>query len=326
MNPPSVVAGATSAWPVVKRVLTVVFFGFVTWLLFRHARTIAWAHVWASMREMPHGVVALGAALAVASHLLYSTFDLFGRHLTGHLLKTGWVMVVTFISYAFNLNLSAFVGGIAFRYRLYARLGLSNEVITRVLTTSMLTNWLGYTAIAGAVFLFRPLALPPDWKLGSEGLQALGGLLLAFAAAYVLACAASKKRSWTLRGHELTLPSWRVAGMQLAASCTNWLLIAGIVHVLLQQRFSYSTVLSVMLIAAVAGVIAHVPAGIGVLEATFVTLLSHRMPKGELLGALLAYRTLYYLIPLIVASVTYLYVEARAKALAHDPLRPTEPP
>jgi hypothetical protein len=48
------------------------------------------------------------------------------------------------------------------------------------------------------------------------------------------------------------------------------------------------------------------------------------VPKGELLGALLAYRTLYYLVPLIVASVTYVFVEARAKALAHDPLRPPD--
>lgn len=306
-------------WPIAKRVLTILFFGLVAWLLFRQAREIEWATVWTSVRALPHAMLGLGALLALASHVLYSTFDLFGRHLTGHGLGTGRVMLVTFISYAFNLNLSALVGGFAFRYRLYGRLGLSNAVITRVLTMSLLTNWLGYIVLAGTVFLFRPLPLPPDWKLGNEGLQILGGVLLAVAFAYTVACAASKKRKWMVRGREVTLPSWRIAGLQLALSCTNWLLIAGILYVLLQQRVAYPAVLSVLLIAAVAGVISHVPAGIGVLEATFVTLLAHQVPKGELLGALLAYRTLYYLGPLIVATATYLFVEARAKALRNAP-------
>jgi uncharacterized membrane protein YbhN (UPF0104 family) len=317
MSPPGSLAerAPSSLWPVAKRGLTIAFFGLVAWLLFHQARAIEWDEVWATVLALPNGVLALGALLALASYTLYSTFDLFGRHLTGHPLGAGRVMLVTFISYAFNLNLGALVGGFAFRYRLYARLGLDNVVITRVLTMSMLTNWLGYIVLAGTVFLLRPLALPPDWKLGSEGLQVLGGVLLAVAATYLLACAVSTRRSWTLRGHEIALPSWRIAGLQLVMSCANWLLIASIVYVLLQQRIDYPAVLSVLLVAAVAGVITHVPAGIGVLEAVFVALLSHQVPKGELLGALLAYRAVYYLGPLIVATVTFLFVEARAKAL-----------
>jgi len=323
MNPRAAVAdeATTSVWPVMKRILTVVFFGLVAWLLFRQARIIEWDRVWASMRALPHAVLAIGAALGLASHVLYSTFDLFGRHLTGHRLGTGRVMLVTFISYVFNLNLGS-PGGLAFRYRLYARLGLGNEVITRVLTMSLLTNWLGYTVLAGGVLLFRPLALPPDWKLGHDGLQVLGGVLLTVAASYILACVAAKKRSWTVRGYEIGLPSWRIAAMQVVLSCTNWLLIAGIVHVLLQQRIAYPTVLSVLLIAAVAGVITHVPAGIGVLEGTFVALLWHQVPHGELLGALFAYRAIYYLAPMIVATAMYLFVEVRAKALAQELARP----
>ena len=63
--------------------------------------------------------------------------------------------------------------------------------------------------------------------------------------------------------------------------------------------------LAVLLVAAVAGVITHVPAGLGVLEAVFVALLSHQLPQGQLLGALLAYRAIYYLLPLAIATVAY---------------------
>jgi len=81
--------------------------------------------------------------------------------------------------------------------------------------------------------------------------------------------------------------------------------------VLLQARIDYASVLSVLLIGAVAGVIAHIPAGLGVLEAVFVALLSHRLPQSDVLGAVLAYRAVYYLAPLALATLLYVATEAR---------------
>ncbi len=313
LRAPSRRSTARYGWPLARRLLTIGFFGLVGWMVFDQARNVEWHEVGASMGRIPWPSLLLGGGLALTSYLLYSSFDLIGRHQTGHRLSIPQVLTVTFISYAFNLNLGALVGGFAFRYRLYSRLGLDNGVITRVLSLSLLTNWLGYLFLAGAVFLLRPLALPPDWKIGSGGLQVLGGGLLALAAGYLLLCGVARRRHHRFRGHDIRLPSLRLAGLQWVLSCGNWLLIAGVVFVLLQQRIDYPTVLSVLLIAAVAGVITHVPAGLGVLEAVFVALLSHRLPKGELLAALLAYRAVYYLAPLALAAVVYLGVELRAK-------------
>jgi hypothetical protein len=44
-------------------------------------------------------------------------------------------------------------------------------------------------------------------------------------------------------------------------------------------------VLGVLLVAAVAGAITHIPAGLGVLEAVFLALLSDAVPAHVLLGA-----------------------------------------
>jgi uncharacterized membrane protein YbhN (UPF0104 family) len=303
-------------WPVLKRVVTVAFFGLVLYLLVKHARTVAWDEVLSAMRNHTTESLLAAAGLAAASYAVYSTYDLVSRRYAGHSLATRPVLTITFISYAFNLNLGSLVGGVAFRYRLYSRLGLDNGVISRVLGFSMLTNWLGYLLLAGLVFSLKPLALPPDWELDSSGLRWLGMALLAVAAAYVAMCGLARRRTWTVRGHELTLPSLRMSLLQLAISSVNWLLIAGVVFVLLQQKVAYPAVLSVLLVAAVAGVITHVPAGLGVLEAVFVALLSHQVPQGELLAALLAYRAIYYLIPLAMAALVYLVVEVRAKKLA----------
>jgi uncharacterized membrane protein YbhN (UPF0104 family) len=84
--------------------------------------------------------------------------------------------------------------------------------------------------------------------------------------------------------------------------------------VLLQGRIEYATVLSVLLIAAVAGVITHVPAGLGVLEAVFVALLSQRIAPDTLLAALLAYRAIYYLAPLAAAAALFLVLDRQERA------------
>jgi uncharacterized membrane protein YbhN (UPF0104 family) len=308
-------APAAGGWRLVKRVGAWLFFAAVLALVVRQARTIDWNEVLDALRAIPRPALLAAAALAACSHLLYSTFDLLGRRMTGHRLGTRIVMRVTFISYAFNLNLGALVGGVAFRYRLYSRLGLDNLTITRVLGFSMLTNWLGYLVLAGAVFCFFPMVLPPDWKMDGEGLRVLGALLLAAGAAYLGLCAIARQHTWRLRGHELDTPSLRMALLQLALSMLNWSLIGGMIWLLLQRQLPYHEVLAVALVAAVAGVITHVPGGLGVLEAVFLALLGHRAPQGTLLGALLAYRAIYYLLPLILAALTYVATELRARQL-----------
>lgn len=300
-------------WRWVKRALTLLFFALVAYLLFTQARSVEWDKVFETMRKRPLESLLIAVALAAASHSLYSSFDLLGRYITGHGLRTGQVLMITFISYAFNLNLGSLVGGVAFRYRLYSRHGVDAVTVTRVMAMSMLTNWLGYLLLAGLAFWWWPMSLPPDWKIDTGGLRILGFVLFALAVAYVLLCAFSRRRTWSFRGHEVTLPSLRLALLQLAMSSVNWMLMAGVMYTLLDQKLDYPIVLGVLLTAAVAGVVTHVPAGLGVLEAVFVALLSHEVPKSELLAALLTYRAIYYLAPLALATVLYLLVEARAK-------------
>ena len=74
--------------------------------------------------------------------------------------------------------------------------------------------------------------------------------------------------------------------------------------------------LRVLLVSSIAGVIVHIPAGIGVLEAVFIALLAgEHTSKGSIIAALLAYRVLYYFIPLLLALICYLLLESQAKKL-----------
>src|SRR5690606_6672824 len=179
----------------------------------------------------------------------------------------------------------------------------------RVLGLSLATNWLGYLVLGGAVFATGVIAPPAEWRVGAGALRALGVLMLALAVAYALMCHYSPRRRWSVRGHEIELPPLRMALAQFVLSCTNWLLMAGVVNLLMPASVSYPTVLGVLLTAAVAGVLTHIPAGLGVIEAVFIALLGSAHGHGELLAALLAYRALYYLAPLLVALGVYAVLE-----------------
>jgi uncharacterized membrane protein YbhN (UPF0104 family) len=302
-------------WTWLKRGATLVFFALVAGLLVSQARNIEWGQVLTSLEDYPITAAWGAVVLMLASFTLYSCFDLLGRHYIGHTLRTPTVMLVTFVSYAFNLNLGSLVGGVAFRFRLYSRLGLGTGAITRIMSLSMLTNWMGYLLLGGLVFSLQPPTLPPEWPLTIGHLRLIGFALLAAAAGYLAICAFSRRRTLGLRGHEIELPSLRLAALQLVMGAGNWLLISSIIYILLQHRIEFSAVVSVLLLAAIAGVITHIPAGLGVLEAVFVALLSHLMPQAELLAALVAYRVVYYLVPLGVAAAAYLVMEAKARQL-----------
>lgn len=299
-----------------RRILSGAFLLLVVAVLAHLARSVDWRAVAASIRDTPVTVLGRALLLSAVTLAFYSCMDLLGRHYTGHDLPVGQVMRVNFISYAFNLNLGSLIGAIGFRLRLYAQLGLNRDTITRIISLSVLSNWLGYLVLGGLVFTFRPLELPATWRIGSFGLHVLGPALLLLAGLYIVLCLRQGPRGWRVRGRHLRLPPPGMVAAQLLIACGHWLAMAAILFILLRGAAPYSAVLGVLLVAAVAGVVTHIPAGLGVLEAVFIALLSHQVPVPQLLAVLLTYRTLYYLLPLGVALLMYLAFEAgRAAAL-----------
>src|SRR5688572_18739636 len=192
-------------------------------LLVRYARTVEWRAVAASVGAYDAGPLAIAGALALLSYALYGSYDLAARAYVGHRLATWRVLLIAFVSYAFNLNLGALVGGAGFRVRLYSRSGLALANVGRVIAFCIATNWLGYVLLAGGLFVAGWVAPPDDWKVGRAGLRVAGASMLVLVLAYLAACAAWHGRSVSVRGHELQLPSLRLAALQLLLSAANWM-------------------------------------------------------------------------------------------------------
>ncbi|VTU21236.1 Inner membrane protein YbhN [Variovorax sp. PBL-H6] len=307
----------TPIWRRIRRWALPVLGLVVLALLLSHAHKVDWAGAWQALRRYSPGVLLAALALCTASHALYGCYDLIGRHHTRHGLPRwrSWAIAVT--SYAFNLNLGSLVGGVAMRARLYARAGLDETTVAQIVGLSLATNWLGYGLVAGCVFASGVVKLPSESTLGEGAFRALGLLMLLLAVAYVLACAKMQGRQWKVRGRRVQLPSPRLALVQLGVAAANWALMASAMYLLLGGQVPYSVTLGVLLAASVVGVVTPIPAGLGVLEAVYLALLSGSVRQGALMGALLAYRALYYLVPLGGGLVLYVLLERYASA--HPP-------
>lgn len=303
---------ARKHWHWARRGLTLLFFILVPTLLFMLLRNQDWGEVHHALLSYPARTLLLGLAIAACSFVLFSAYDLLGRRYTGHTLPARQVMPLAFVCYAFNLNLSAWVGGVALRYRLYSRLGLDVPTISRILGLGLVTNWLGYLIVAGSLFVCGFPRLPAGLEIGSTGLRLIGVGLLLVAGAYLLACAFAKRRSWQVRGQQLTLPGIRLALLQALMGACNWMLMGAVIYTLLPDKVGYPSILGILMISSIAGVITHIPAGLGVLETVFITLLQGQYSQGTLLAALIGYRAVYFLLPLLVACVVYLVLERLA--------------
>ncbi len=297
-----------------KRVATGLFVCLIVALLVRVGLTIEWDEVVDAILDTPVSVLWVAVPLVVASYLVYTCYDLLGKWYTGHDLPWWQCMKVAFISYAFTMNFSAAVGGLALRLRLYGKHGLGPGEIMRIMGLSITTNWIGYSLLAGVIFASGVISPPAEWEIGTGPLRFIGVVMVGVAIAYVAMCAFAKQRTWKVRGHTIELPELRIALLQIALAVTNWSLMGAVIYTVMPGDISYPTILGTLLVGSLVGSVAHIPGGLGVTEYVFITLLSSELPRHQILGAILVYRALYYIGPVILAGAWYLLMEARSSA------------
>lgn len=302
-----------SRHPLLHRLWRIAFWVFplvVLVLLARAARAIDWVQVGEALSGYGAATLLIAALLTAASYLVYCGYDLAARRYAHHHLSTGRVMLIAAIAYSLALNIGALIGGTGFRFRMYSRAGLGLAAISRIAVFSASTNWLGYLVLAGALFASGTVEPPPRFTAAAGALQWLGAAMLAVSLVYLFACHRLHGRIFHVRGHHFRLPSVPLALAQFGLAALNWSLMAAIIFVLLPQA-DYPTVLGASLFTAVASSLLHVPGGLGVLEAIFIATFEHRIGATQVLAALLAYRMLYYVAPLLLAFVAYLLLETR---------------
>lgn len=290
-------------------------------LLVDRGRSVDWDEVLAVLHTYDAARLATALGFAALAYGACSSYDLLARRYVRHGLAAPRVLAIDFVSYAVNLNLGALLGGMGFRYRLYSRHGVDAGQTTQIIGLAVLANWIGWLFVAGLALAFAPPARLSGLPLEPATLRLVALLPLAAVVAYLAACLIWQGRTWTWRDLVFECPTPTFALAQLALSSVNWLAAAAAVAWLLpatvaQAPVGFAHVLIALLASALGGLVIRLPAGLGVLEATFLALLGGAVGHGRLLAALLAFRAVYYLLPLAVALLLHAWLEWRARAAA----------
>jgi uncharacterized membrane protein YbhN (UPF0104 family) len=296
-----------------KTFLKWLFFVAVITLLVRYSRDIEWNQVRESVGRYHPFTIGLGMLLGLLCVSVYSCYDLVARRVFKLPLTVSQNLLVAFTSYAFNLNLGALVGGVAFRYRLYSRYGIEAATVSKVIGFSWLTNWLAYFFLSGVVFSSGLVKVPGNWEVGSTALRWIGAGFLGLFAAYTLLIVRRGGEELRLLKIQIALPRWRIACVQGLLGCAHWLLMGIILYLFMPDNLAFVEVFGVLLISAVAALLSHIPSGLGVLEAVFIALLGSRVPHSEIIAVLLVYRAVLYLFPLLFGLVGLARIELAAR-------------
>ena len=136
-----------------------------------------------------------------------------------------------------------------------------------------------------------------------------------------LALAACIRRVLRFRRWELEMPPLRLAIGQVIIGPLNFACVAACLHQALAaiSDVSYLGVAAAYVIANVTALITHVPGGLGVIESVITFLL----PQGDIIGALVVFRFVYYLVPLGIGSLLLASIElARRRKAPADSSKP----
>jgi len=285
--------------------LGLLLFAGALWVLHHQLKEYRFHDVMQSLENLPGERFFAALALTFLSYLLMTSYDALALRYVRHALPYRKFGLASFISYAFSNNMGfGMIAGGSVRYRLYSAWGLSALEITKVVAFCSLTLWLGFFTLGGVVFLFEPLMLPKVLHFPFTSAQTLGRIFLAIVAAYLL-WTIMGKRSVRIRDWEFSFPSAQLLAAQVVIASLDWALAGGVLYALLPKvpALSFPGFLGIYLLAQTGGLISQVPGGLGVFETIVALLLSPTLPASEILGVLLAYRSIYYLLPLFLAAL-----------------------
>jgi phosphatidylglycerol lysyltransferase len=271
--------------------------------------------VLAHLGAIPRRQVALAIVLTALGYLALTGYDGLAFRWIRSSLAYPRVAFASFIAYVFSHNLGlSFFGGSAVRYRIFSSWNVTPGELARVITFNVITFWLGFLSLGGAILAFRPIGIPGAWHPLFGTSRPVGTLFLLAVAGYTL-WTFQRPRTVKLRGFDVDLPGPGTTAAQILISSIDWTLAAAAFWVLLPAApgLNFGVVLGSYLLAQVLGLLSHVPAGLGVFETAMVLLLAPWLPGDQVLGTALAYRIVYYLLPMGVAVLLFLGYEVEQR-------------
>lgn len=291
--------------------LWLAFMGAAAWVLTHRLRATDFGEILRQLASLPVSALVIATACSAGTYALVGIYEgmavrlATGRRMRAYAFRTA----VTANPIARSIGFAIVSGG-ALRYRMYAAQGLSLPRIGAVIVLVAMpyffaVGWLiDLSVLLNIEQASAALRLPPALlvALGVAGLaKDIGWLVFLWL----------RKEPITLLKRSIPLPGPKHGLAQIAFGLAEISLMTTTLYVLMPPELglSWLAFVAIYCLAFIAGQLSNVPAGLGVLEAALLLMLPH-VPPAKLVGAVLAYRAVYEVLPLLVALVLLLVYEA----------------
>lgn len=283
-----------------------------------------------SILQVPQPVLLGALGATIIGFMVLLGYEWSATRYAGVTLPARTLFLGGFTAFAIGnaIGLSLLSGG-SVRYRLYARHGLGAAEVARMTLFASLSLGCALPPLAA-------LATLSNLPAASVALHVSQPVLAAIAIAVLLLCAILAIGLYRRRLPEqpyadnllvrigrrtLRLPGRRLTFLQLIITALDVAAAAIVLYLLLPQAPPFGAFLLVYLLALAAGVLSHVPGGVGVFEAILLAAFADTLGAAPLAAALLLYRLIYVILPMLAACILLLINEAQRLFTTREALR-----
>lgn len=280
------------------------------WVLHREFSHVRLSDVLLEFERLPNTGIVLSILLTIASYsalLCYERLGVAYAHAKVSILLSSLAGFCAFV-FSHNLGFALITGGSA-RLKLYSPAGLS---VGQIVLISGFTAWtfcLGAALVAGVTMFGEAERI--SRLIGDAPLvaHAIGVALLLALLGYLLLGIQHREVSW--RGRRLATPGPVLTPLQIIVPAID-IVFAGLALYVLLPPMAVGPIgfVGIYVVATSIGLASHVPGGLGVFEGAMVLMLPE-LQMEALIAAMLAYRLIYYLGPLGLATLLFAVASVR---------------
>ncbi|WLG96996.1 bifunctional lysylphosphatidylglycerol flippase/synthetase MprF [Pseudomonas sp. FP198] len=283
-----------------------------------------------SILEVPRPALLGAIAATVAGFIILLGYEWSATRYAGVKLPTQTLILGGFSAFAIGnaIGLSLLSGG-SVRYRLYARHGLGAADVAHMTLFASLSLGCALPPLAALATLSNLPAASAALHLPATLLGVIAVAVLLLTCALAIGIYRRRLPEQPYRDallvkagrRTLRLPGRRLTFLQLIITALDVAAAATVLYLLLPEAPPFGPFLLVYLLALAAGVLSHVPGGVGVFEAILLAAFADKLGAAPLAAALLLYRLIYVLLPMLVACVLLLINEAQRLFQTRQTLR-----
>jgi len=297
----------------------VFFFALAAGMLYWQLRNYSFMDILRALWHIPHKNLVYAALACLSGYTVLSFYDYLALRYVHQSHKVGWWkwMLAGMLGFAISNNAgTAVVSGGAIRFRLYTRWRIKAPDIVKMVVFSGFTYFLGAVSIMVAGYFMVPRDLFAASVGANIGISALFLFCAAALGAYYAGTLFFQGKKIHIGDMDFRIPQFRMALAQMMTGMLDSIMAALVLYFCLSHVIDipFTTFVGLFVIAQTAGIFSQVPGGIGVFESIIMLAMPNVDNPAVLFGSLLAFRVIYYLLPLIGMGGMFLFYENTLRA------------